>query len=522
MFTHTRSPMMNLKPFECATVCLLAVTLCLLSVSARADLLANPTITAASPEFGDAGFNDGVGTFDVSHVFDDDRNSNYGTEYASATQGVNTFIEYDFGSTVTIGGMSHINRNTNDAIDQSRLIFSSDATFGNGDDTSIVLDHLAQTGSQSNEFRFAPMDAQYVRWEMVSVSGPTNNQGSRYIRFHDASEVGRHDMTHIATTGNFDNNTFNAIHAYDGIANGGADTEWASNGQGTNTQIDFDLGTDRKVGGFVYVQRDNDYVTSANLIFANDAAFTDVVGVRGVNLNTGDFARTAVEFGGTSARYVRFDVTATAGGGPNPGASNMYFVPSEITPVSATASTFFSPDQDPVNLINDSGFGTDRGIGAVHDNNVGAGTMWHSSGGVVDDESLLFDLGVTHSQLEAAIVWNHNQAGLTERGVDEMEILVSPDNVSFTSLGLFNLDEAGGVAGEPGQWLQLDHVGHFRYVRFDINSAISGATNEFVGLSEVRFIGVVPTPAALPAGLSLLAVMLVRRSTRLAASRRRG
>ncbi len=180
-----------------------------------------------------------------------------------------------------------------------------------------------------------------------------------------------------------------------------------------------------------------------------------------------------------------------------------------ITPTDVFSTSLDAPAQVPDNLINGSGL---SGIGPVetqtHDNNFQALTMWHvgpDDGGlggptgsppVVDDQALIFDLGGTFSLL-GTYIWNHNQSALTSRGVDEFEILVSGDSnpltATFGSVGTFNLLEAGGGA-ELAQLINFNASG-VRLVKFNINSTQSGLVNDYVGLSEVRF--VIPEPSSL-------------------------
>ena len=139
----------------------------------------------------------------------------------------------------------------------------------------------------------------------------------------------------------------------------------------------------------------------------------------------------------------------------------------------------------------------------THDNAASAQTMWHSGaddgdlGGPVGtpgnpppvaSQAAVFDLGAW-VDLDGAYIWNHNQVNQTERGVDEFEILVSSDTdpltAAFSSAGTFYLDEAGGTATEPAQYIGFS-ANQVRLVKFGIMSNQSGVEVDWVGLSEVR------------------------------------
>ena len=77
--------------------------------------------------------------------------------------------------------------------------------------------------------------------------------------------------------------------------------------------------------------------------------------------------------------------------------------------ITVTASSTYGREQDCRHLVDGSGMSGDR-----HDNNGGAATMWHTvenaTNGWVRFE---FAQPVT---VGAVCIWNHNQAGLRDRG----------------------------------------------------------------------------------------------------------
>ena len=136
-------------------------------------------------------------------------------------------------------------------------------------------------------------------------------------------------------------------YAVDNVIDGNLVTDYASQGQGVNTYIDFDFGsptaigqvivTDRTTsgggnGGFVGGQFDK--VTGFDLIFSDDPTFSAPITTLHVlspyvnrpPLSNGpeDF-QTTVPVPNVTAQYMRFDVTAAAGA--NPGAAEFQFFP---------------------------------------------------------------------------------------------------------------------------------------------------------------------------------------------------
>lgn len=127
-----------------------------------------PTVTASSTAFN--------GSYAVSRLFDNDLD----TDYATAASGVNTFVDLDFGSAQRFVGVEFIDRNAPvDWIGSFRLIFSTDATFGNGDDTFLDFNSRSAAYQQ-----FLPHTARYVRFDVLSALGASNNFGGRELFFY--------------------------------------------------------------------------------------------------------------------------------------------------------------------------------------------------------------------------------------------------------------------------------------------------------------------------------------------------
>jgi len=100
-----------------------------------------------------------------------------------------------------------------------------------------------------------------------------------------------------------------------------------------------------------------------------------------------------------------------------------------------------------------------------------------------------FDLGA-HYDLNSVRVWNYNES-LTLRGVNQSNVLVSSDNISYTNPfgGAQTLNVAPGANNvDFSQVLNFPAGTQGRFVRIDVLSS-HGGDNGFVGLSEVQFNG---------------------------------
>jgi len=173
-----------------------------------------------------------------------------------------------------------------------------------------------------------------------------------------------------------------------------------------------------------------------------------------------------------------------------------------ITPTTVKATSYWvAVDGNHNNVINGSGLsGGGSVLAQTHNNASNASTMWHggpNDGGLggptgnpptVSGQRLEFDLGGSYA-LTNTHVWNHNQPTVTGRGVRNFEIWTSPDTSSaFTKLGDFVLNQGTGSSGLAAQVLTTS-VTNVRRVQFRVQTVWSGASNDYVGLSEVRFEG---------------------------------
>lgn len=162
-------------------------------------------------------------------------------------------------------------------------------------------------------------------------------------------------------------------------------------------------------------------------------------------------------------------------------------------------------------MINGSGLtgaGTVFGAG-VHDGDAGT-TQWLVAG---PPQTVTFNLGGNYN-LDGLHVWNAFGNGVTNRGVQDVTILVSPDGdvSNLVSIGSFTFTEADfadnpNYAGELVDLSSFALADNARLIRFNITSNYGNATR--TSLAEVQFSGVViPEPssfALLLGGLGLFA-----------------
>ncbi|MCW1923156.1 hypothetical protein OKA05_11380 [Luteolibacter arcticus] len=128
-----------------------------------------------------------------------------------------------------------------------------------------------------------------------------------------------------------------------------------------------------------------------------------------------------------------------------------------------------------------------------HDSNSGAATMWHTA--LVATESapagqipacpawLRFDFGKPQT-VDGLELWNHNQAGYTNRGLREVRVYGTMDGSKWVLLADITLKQAGGTA-EEAQVFPLKTGG--KALTGVILAAKSNYGGNVYGLSEVQF-----------------------------------
>ena len=198
-----------------------------------------------------------------------------------------------------------------------------------------------------------------------------------------------------------------------------------------------------------------------------------------------------------------------------------------ITGVTATASTYYAAQQTPDNLVNNSGLSVPDSFTATHSADVSAVGQWHAGAGqgiagaapVVDNQFVTFNLGGAYD-LSAIYIWQMNQNNNTGRGVHQFDLLYSVDHGTnwLTASSNLNLTQSPGGTSVSAQQFSLVQSG-VTNVRIEIDSAWSGAATDYVGLSEVKFDGVVtavpePSTYGLIGAGALAGFAFVRRRRR--------
>jgi hypothetical protein len=172
---------------------------------------------------------------------------------------------------------------------------------------------------------------------------------------------------------------------------------------------------------------------------------------------------------------------------PGPGGDFQEITGVTIEDFSSEATTS-GLDRPAVNCINGSG------LTSGQHTTIPDGNMWLSRGILAPADPLpahiTFDLGATQN-LTSLHVWNYNEntnSDQSTRGARNVQISVASSvGGTFTSLGNFEFTRATGEATYTGETIPLIQ-NNVRLIRFNITTNW-GASNQFVGLSEVKFFG---------------------------------
>lgn len=165
-------------------------------------------------------------------------------------------------------------------------------------------------------------------------------------------------------------------------------------------------------------------------------------------------------------------------------------IETEVVPGKVSASSEYGAAQTVRNLINGSGLADGR-----HDANGGAATMWHTvenppatvpAPGVPASRGWVrFDFdGDAGVAVSSILVWNHHQAGLTNRGLRKLRVYASGAGGIWRDIGGGATDLKEG--GETPSVIRIgDPHGPIKSV---ILAAESNYGGDCYGLSEVKFI----------------------------------
>ena len=284
-------------------------------MSAQAAIIASPSVSGFSSEFS--------GGFLAANVFD-----NNASEFASAGNGTNTFLEFTFPIPTTFDRVIVVNRNSPDGSDR---IANYTLTYdgGAGGSTSVTRGDL---GSWRGGFdALGTHTATTVRLDVDTLGGAANNNtGAAEVYFLN-TPTGMSPIPGVTVFNSATpfNGNYGANQAVDGLVGIGDFNEFATSG--TGAFLEMDLGSLQTVGGFDFFDRiiAAEANTSFDVTFSVDSVFGNGDDI--VQNYTG--STQSAEFAGIDARYVRYEQTGGAG---NSGVAEIQFY-SVIPEPSSTA-----------------------------------------------------------------------------------------------------------------------------------------------------------------------------------------
>ncbi len=284
---------------------------------ARAEILAAPFVTNSAPAFNT--------DYSASNVFD-----NTEFEYASAGQGLDTFLEFDFSVARTFDKIVVVNRDSGGFSD---WIGDFTLTFDGGPTTASVLRTPLRGYSEIHSLG-GLFTATTVRLDVdtIGTGDAFNNTGAMEI-FFVRTPIGQTPIVPtIFNSATAFSPEYDATGAIDGVVARSNEAgvpsrfEYASASLGVDAFVDFDFGSVVPIGGFDFFDRiaDEDRIYAFDLVFSQNDIFGDgddvVKSYNPTGIGLGD------EFAGVPARYVRFDVIdSNTAFGQNTGISEISF-----------------------------------------------------------------------------------------------------------------------------------------------------------------------------------------------------
>lgn len=162
------------RRFLCVAAAVLSASSACVAEFTRLTPLPAPKIVASAEEFPG-------GNYAAARLLD----GNEKTEFAAHGKGTGTFVEFDFGAPVRIGGFRHQDRNDAATVAASELVFS-DAAGGRLATGQVT--HLNRRGGVTFFALAEPVTAQRVRWRVTRLGSPHGTVGGAEIEFFSAGQ----------------------------------------------------------------------------------------------------------------------------------------------------------------------------------------------------------------------------------------------------------------------------------------------------------------------------------------------
>ncbi|HUT90075.1 MAG TPA: discoidin domain-containing protein [Thermoguttaceae bacterium] len=125
------------------------------------------------------------GAYEAENMIDGVADGRRRSEYASASKGTDTFIDFDFGKPTPIAAFKHVDRFDPATVAAADLVFSDDADFKTVVATVKVKHANARGGVTLAPF--TPVTARYVRWQVTAVHS-YGTVGGAEIGFFSAAQ----------------------------------------------------------------------------------------------------------------------------------------------------------------------------------------------------------------------------------------------------------------------------------------------------------------------------------------------
>ena len=433
----------------------------------------------------------------------------------SANDGVNPAVTNSLYVRVMPAGWSYIDGV--EAIEQSTYIAGRE--MGKTVDESGLNAGVLGSHSGGNSYgdnwhsdNPATVDDQYLIWDL---GGPYDLDGIRVWTCNALIAMGVKDCDMLVST---NGGTYTGIGAFSFLqAPGTTDTDYSEVSMVTPVLCRFvkmDINTNwgqpnftglseiKFSGTLINAAPIVDAGNGAEVIYPADADITDatasdpdadtitylwtkVSGPGNVTFDTDDVIDPTVSFDAAGAYVLQLEVTDSYGQVvtdtmPVRVLPSWWVTVDDVTAedVSSTIATRPLAKTIDESGLNKNGMGTHSGI---HDDH------WNSENPAVGPQHCVWDLGDDYL-INGIRIWNSNQAGYTTIGVQNCNILISADGVTYTDLGALTLVQGpGDDTVDYSEVIALDAGGSLaRYIKMNISSNYG---NAIVGLAEIKFSG---------------------------------